>query len=102
MGHHDLTNLSSMHKSALRYGHYRWSDYEAEDPKICGMPDQTPFNRDEGREVLYLINALAQRWTLRQLESFHKIEWMLHEKLPIRLKRQCAVAEWIRKNWDKY
>jgi hypothetical protein len=31
-----------------------------DNPKISGVPDSTLFNRNEGYEVLYLINRMTQ------------------------------------------
>ena len=81
---------------------YLWTQFPENDPRISGAPDKTRFNRNEGHEMLYLINQLAQLWHLRQICSCLKIERMLKEALPERLVKQEIVMEWIRKNWDRY
>ena len=42
----------------LFYTDYKWTTYIQHDPRVNGRPDDTPFNKEEGNEVVYLINKL--------------------------------------------
>jgi hypothetical protein len=41
----------------LCFDDYKWSVYPQNDLRVSGKPDQTPFDRQEGNEVIYLINV---------------------------------------------
>ena len=52
--------MALMTKSDLEYDDYSWTAYGDDDPEVTGEPDSTLFNRNEGYEVLYLINKMAE------------------------------------------
>jgi len=81
---------------------YSWSQYEKDDPRISGIPDTTEFNRKEGREALYIIKYLTDHvgWGV---ESFgHKMEFLIHNKLPLEIKNQKDTIKWIENNWNNF
>lgn len=85
-------------RSALRYP-YGWSVYADNDPRISGPPDFTPFNRQEGEEVLYLIHCLSDHLAYG-VESFgEKIERMIHQDLPETITSQAEAIAWIKAHW---
>ena len=86
----------------MQFGDYRWTNFPENDPRISGLPDKTRFNRNEGHEMLYLINQLAILWHLKQKCSCLKIERMIKEAMPERLVKQEVIMEWVRKNWERY
>ena len=86
----------------LQFGDYQWTNYTEDDPRISGLPDKTRFNRNEGQEMLYLINRIAIIWHLKQMSSCLKMERLIKEALPERLVRQEVIMEWIRRNWERY
>jgi hypothetical protein len=69
------------------------------DPKISGKIDETRFNKNQGMEVLYLINKLVDLWDLTKIESCIKIERCIREKLPPKITKQEEVATWVQLNW---
>ena len=78
---------------------YAWSQYETDDPRISGLPDATPFNRKEGREILYVIGSLTDHvaWGV---EGFgNRVEKMIHDRLPDEVRTQEEVIRWIQDNW---
>jgi hypothetical protein len=69
------------------------------DSKISGKIDETRFNKNQGMEVLYLINKLVDLWDFSKIESCIKIERCIREKLPPKITKQEEVATWIQLNW---
>lgn len=86
-------------KDDLRFG-YRWTAVQEDDPTVSGPTDSTLFNRNEGYEVLYLINKIAEIGELKQKESGLKIERMIKMKMPSNIVGQENVRRWIYDNWN--
>lgn len=93
--------MALFNKTDMQYKDYQWTAYPNDNPQVTGKPDSTRFNRHEGYEVLYLINALADEWNLKLVNSCLKIEKLIREELPSKTIIQVDVKEWIRKNWTK-
>ena len=89
-------------KTDMTYNGYQWTAYPNDNPKVTGNPDSTRFNRNEGYEVLYLVNTLANGWNLNQVEDCQKIEKMIHKGLPSNIIMQIEVKNWIKSNWNIY
>ena len=85
-------------KSNLYYKDYSWTIYPKNDPKISGKPDDTLFDRNEGYEVVYLINKLMMIWSYRFVNTGNKIEKLIHDKLPSDQNTQEEVKDWIEQN----
>ena len=85
-------------KSDLKY-EYSWTTIPGDDPKITGEPDSTRFSRNEGYEVIYLINKLSKLWEVKKKSSGHKMEEMINENLPSGIQSQEGVKNWIKENW---
>jgi hypothetical protein len=88
-------------RSDLKFS-YSWLALLPDDPKISGQLDNTPFNRDEGAEVLYLINTFAAEFGLKQKDSGLKIERMIKNHLPASVRTQANVKTWLQDNWERY
>ena len=86
-------------KHNLYYTDYSWNDYVTNDPKISGKLDNTMFNRNEGLEVIYIINKMIQLWDFTKMESCTKMERIIREKLPKSISTQEETAIWIQINW---
>lgn len=86
-------------KDDLQYSNYTWNIHTPNASKISGRLDDTRFNKNDGYEVLYLINKLAELWDLSKIESGKKIERIIAHKLPTHIKTQTEVATWIQMNW---
>ena len=82
----------------LHYSDYKWSVYPANDPHVTGKPDETPFNKEEGNEVIYLINKLMILWDYRFANTGNKMEKLIHDKLPATVITQKEVLTWIKAN----
>lgn len=85
-------------KSNLIYKDYNWTLYSQNDPRINGRPDSTMFNRNEGNEVVYLINKLMFLWDYRFSNTGNKMEKLIHDWLPSDIKSQEEVKDWIKNN----
>lgn len=95
--------MGLLEKSDLLFkNEYSWNALKGDDPRITGEPDYTLFNRNEGYEVLYLINKLAEKHSLQKKTSGHKIENMIRLHLPAEIRKQENVMEWIFNNWERY
>lgn len=81
---------------------YVWNDYEEDDNRVSGALDNTPFDRTEGHEVLFMINSLMDIWGLDKTKNGQKIERMIKTYLPYELTSQIAVKDWIKQNWKFY
>jgi hypothetical protein len=81
---------------------YRWTELKDDDPKITGEPDSTLFNRKEGFEVLALVNRFLDKYKFKQKASGLKVERLIKEHLPIALKSQKHVKDWLVANWEEY
>lgn len=90
--------MESFTKSDLLY-EYEWSEYDKEDPRVSGLPDDTAFNRKEGWETLYIINYLTDHLAYG-VDSFGtRIEKMIHDRLPEEITTQRDAIQWIKDNW---
>jgi len=89
-------------KEEFIYSDYSWNAYANNDPKVAGEPDKTNFDRKEGYEVLYLINKFAKKHDLREKSSGQKAEEMLHDYLPVDVRDQQKVMDWLANNWNEY
>ena len=91
-----------LEKSNLKYKDYKWTAYSKEDPRITGKPKTTPFNKQEGNEVLSLINEFAFAFELSESKDTEKIEKMIHDNLPEDALTRKSALDWIEFNWNKY
>ena len=82
----------------LHYSDYKWSVYNQNHPRVNGKPDTTPFTKDEGNEVVYLINKLMILWDYRFANTGNKMEKLIHDKLPAEITVQQDVQEWLKAN----
>ena len=80
------------------YNDYHWTTFSANDPRVCGKPDETPFNRHEGAEMVYLVNKLMGLWDYRFVSSGNKIEKLIREKMPEEISLQKDVFIWLKDN----
>lgn len=94
--------MALFNKTDMTYRGYQWTTYPNDNRKITGIPDDTTFNRNEGYEVLYLINTVANGLKLNEVRDCQKMEIMIHEGLPYDIIIQVEVKNWIAANWENY
>ncbi|MHB8205775.1 hypothetical protein [Mucilaginibacter sp.] len=85
-------------KRNLHYSDYKWSAYPHNDPHVYGKPDATPFDKEEGNEMVYLINRLMILWDYRFANTGNKIEKLIHDQLPADISVQEEVQTWVKTN----
>ena len=81
---------------------YSWTAIAPDDSRMTGVPDSILLNRNEGYEVLPFINriAAASKWADKSLGL--KVERMIRNHLPGRVRSQKNVWQWIVDNWKAY
>lgn len=78
---------------------YSWEEINENDPKINGLPDETAFDRNEGNQVLYMINSVRRILRIEMDLQIEKIENLIRHSLPAEYKTQEAVRRWIISNF---
>jgi hypothetical protein len=86
-------------KFNMKFHHYSWTTMAEDDPKVSGEPGSTLFSRNEGNEVLYMINKVMDHRELLSVDSGQKVEVLIKENLPDNLHSQLDVFNWINENW---
>lgn len=81
-------------KSDLKYK-YSWTVYGNDNPKVVGNPDKTLFNRNEGYEVLYLINKMCDLYNIKYKSTALQIEKIINTDLPGNIRSQQEVIRFI-------
>lgn len=82
--------------------YYGWEILSNEAEKgIYAKSDQSDLNRRNGSEVLNFINQLGLRYWSHSpnVKTFQKIEKMIRYHVPLDIKIQRRVADWIIINW---
>lgn len=76
---------------------YRWTEHPEGDPRVSGPPDDTPFDRESGPEVLYLLSWLCEQrreqWAMKTCCLM--AEAVLHSQLPAGPWTQIEVVVWL-------
>ncbi|MDZ7691867.1 MAG: hypothetical protein U5K69_12190 [Balneolaceae bacterium] len=86
--------MALIEKGDLKYD-YSWTSNLGKNPKFEGKPDSNLFDREEGHEVLYLINEYAKENNIDDKETAREIENQLRKNLDKNLTTQRSVFEWI-------
>jgi hypothetical protein len=82
----------------LHYSDYKWTTYTQHDPRVNGRPDDTIFDKEEGNEVVYLVNKLMALWDYRFSNTGNKMEKLIHDKMPPEIIKQEEVQVWLKEN----
>ena len=80
---------------------YNWKPIPNDDPRISGTPGTTLFNRNEGFEMLYLINTFAEKHGILEKDICSQIEKSIKKELPLNLRSQIHVIEWLDENMNR-
>lgn len=82
-------------KENLQGLHYHWSSGET-NPTYTGQPSRRFFDRDNGNQVLFLINlyeSISDKFTISE---GHKIEQMITDRLPLDARSEISVFNWLK------
>ncbi|MEP6847074.1 MAG: hypothetical protein ABI861_13770 [Panacibacter sp.] len=88
-------------RSDLLFDDYEWTE-PLTHVKLQGAPDRNLFMRYEGNEILYMINYACEAMNYTSRADAERIEALLHDKLPIDIRSQSSVFQWLRKEYDAY
>jgi hypothetical protein len=89
--------MEQIRRDNLRYS-YNWRPIPEDDPRISGEPDSTLFNRNEGLEILFIINTYREKYGLSDLSQCEIIERIIKEVVPRNFRSQIHVFEWLEQN----
>ncbi|WP_146415286.1 hypothetical protein [Escherichia coli] len=83
-------------RSDLYYKDYSWKAIPGDDPTKTAA-DRNRFSRQEGYEVLSMLNSLVAFSIREKLIA----EWMIHEHLPSSIQGREQVRKWIIVNFTE-
>ncbi|MBX9722704.1 MAG: hypothetical protein K2X81_14995 [Candidatus Obscuribacterales bacterium] len=75
---------------------YTWLVSPGDNPNVTGKPDSIRLSKKEGYEVVYFINAYADKHSLKTQASAYQIEDLMHESSSI---MRADVIKCIELNW---
>lgn len=91
--------MPEIKKSDLNYKDYSWTAVTGDDPTKT-KEDADRFSREEGYEVLTLLNSLqGQGLTDLTVRTRQICEWMIRETLPSDIQGRTKVKSWIVANF---
>jgi len=86
-------------KDDLIYDDYSWKAVPGDDP-TKKKEDANRFSRNEGYEIITLLNSLTGKNQADLSVRTRQIcEWMIHEKLPSNIQGRSNVISWIANNY---
>ena len=89
--------MANFLKTDMLYEHqYTWKRDGGDGPYI-GKIDRDRLDRDEGYEVLYFANSSFP--DNAPVESLHKFERLLRDKLPQNIVMKTDIINFLRNNW---
>lgn len=83
-------------KQDLAGTHYNPQD---EHTQFTGQPTRRMFDRFNGNQVVFIINSFGSLLEKFTLEEAREIELQIATRLPIDIKSEISVFNWIR-NWS--
>jgi hypothetical protein len=77
---------------------YNWTDEFIFD----GTPSRRLFDRQNGNQLLFIINLYASQNDKFSGEQVQRIEEMLVNKLPEEVKSEISVLNWLKENGELF
>ena len=78
-------------KEHLSPGNYEWNN----DLIYSGEPSRRLYNRNDGNQLLFIINQYAASETTFNIEKGLVIQDMLKYQLPVEAKSEKSVLQWL-------
>ncbi|GAB3416196.1 hypothetical protein [Niabella aquatica] len=75
--------------------HYTWNKTQ---PSFSGQPSRRSFDKNNGDQVLFLINYYASLAGLSSLSEGRMIEQTITRDLPDNAKSEVSAFHWIRRS----
>lgn len=85
--------MANFTKTNLSLDHYTWDALPDDDPHVTGEPDSTLFNRQQGYEVLYMLNTVLS--ASAPITALHEGEQLIRDELPSDTRKQLDVKKWL-------
>jgi hypothetical protein len=82
-------------KEHLQNNHYSWENNAIHSLHAI-EPDRRVFDRQNGNQVLFIINFFGKSLGRLTLRDGHKIEDLITTELPEQLKSELSVFNWLR------
>lgn len=80
----------------MNFAHYRWSSNdEGRNNFYFGEPSRRAFDRNNGMQVLFLINCYASVMEGFSLIEGRRLETKIAHQLPDNLKSEISVFNWM-------
>jgi hypothetical protein len=80
-------------KEHLSYS-YNWP--HGGDPLFTGVPSRRMFDRDNGFQVLFIINCFYESIGVTTPQAGNKIEKLINMQLPLEVKSELSVFNWLK------
>ncbi|TDV98032.1 hypothetical protein BDK62_10464 [Halomonas alkaliantarctica] len=85
--------MANFTQTNMSLDHYDWTAAPSDDPHVTGEPDSTLFNRQQGYEVLYMLNMVLS--ASAPISALHKGEKLIRDELPGDTRKQLDVKKWL-------
>ena len=82
-------------KEHLQGDHYTWNEGTTLST-FQGQPSRRLFNRYDGNQVLFLINALGSATGNLDEESGRRMEALIMHELPLDARSEISVLNWLK------
>jgi hypothetical protein len=90
--------MATFTRGDMQYS-YQWTARPEDNPNFRRGSDYRNFNRNEGYEVLFVINEFLDLKGLKSVPSGQKAEKLIHDKLPSRVFTHRELYRWLNENW---
>jgi hypothetical protein len=81
-------------KEDLQGQHYTWSNDGKS--QLTGQPSRRLFDRYNGDQVLFIINSYAAMSEQFTIEEARRMEELINDYLPLGIKSEMSVFNWLR------
>ena len=88
--------FSKEHLSSVN--NYNWTDEFIFD----GTPSRRLFDRQNGNQLLFIINLYASQNDKFSADQVQRVEEMLVNKLPEEIKSEISVLNWLKENGQMF
>ena len=82
-------------KTLLSLDHYAFTAINGDDPNRTGTPDSDLLNRQEGYEVIQIIQNVFDEMKLTDIKYIRELELLIKDKLPSDIRKRDAVKSWL-------
>lgn len=89
-------DIFSFLKEHLIGHHYTWTNTALVRTAADGQPDRRFFDRQDGNQVLNMINFFGHSIGKLTIQDGRKLEELIHMQLPENVKSEVAVFNWLR------